>query len=162
MENIVKLDHGRAVVTSKDIAERFGKTHRHVLRDIKSLECSDEFRESNFGLSSYTSSQNKVLPCVNITRDGFCFLAMGFGGKEAAKWKEAYIKAFNQMEDIIRKDHVHMSTMERANNLTAKIAADKDKASHHGRQLKSYAKTKKENTEAVLKLISETQLMLGF
>lgn len=33
-----------------------------------------------------------------ITRDGFVFLAMGFTGKEAAQWKEAYITAFNKME----------------------------------------------------------------
>ncbi|QHJ81552.1 MAG: hypothetical protein [Bacteriophage sp.] len=162
MENIVKLENGRAVVTSKELAERFGKTHRHVLRDIKSLECSEEFRESNFGLSSYTSAQNKILPCVNITRDGFCFLAMGFTGKESAKWKEAYIKAFNQMESILKKDHEEMSTMERANHLTAKIESDKQSASFHGKELQSYAKTKKQNTEAVLKMIADSQLLLGF
>ncbi|EOS1856350.1 Rha family transcriptional regulator, partial [Escherichia coli] len=33
-----------------------------------------------------------------ITRDGFAFLAMGFTGKRAARFKEAYINAFNQME----------------------------------------------------------------
>ncbi|MDJ5687390.1 MULTISPECIES: Rha family transcriptional regulator, partial [unclassified Salmonella] len=32
------------------------------------------------------------------TRDGFAFLAMGFTGKRAAQFKEAYINAFNQME----------------------------------------------------------------
>lgn len=33
-----------------------------------------------------------------LTRDGFTFLAMGFTGKVAAKFKEAYIEAFNDME----------------------------------------------------------------
>ena len=35
---------------------------------------------------------------IEMTRDGFTFLAMGFTGSEAAKWKEAYINAFNAME----------------------------------------------------------------
>lgn len=47
------------VVTSLDIAETFGKEHFHVLRDIEKLECSEEFRQSNFGLSSYKTSQNR-------------------------------------------------------------------------------------------------------
>lgn len=33
-----------------------------------------------------------------MTRDGFTFLVMGYRGKKAAAFKEAYIKAFNQME----------------------------------------------------------------
>lgn len=162
MTDIVKLDGGKAVVNSKEIAEKFGKTHRHVLRDIKDIACSDEFRQQNFIQSTYVSAQNKTLPCVNITRDGFCFLAMGFTGKEAAKWKEAYIKAFNLMEEAIRSDRDALTVMERANQLTSKIESDKDMASHHGRALKSYAKIKKENTEAVLKLIADSQLLLGF
>lgn len=41
-----------------------------------------------------------------ITRDGFMFLVMGFTGKTAAKWKEAYIKAFNEMEAKIRAEQM--------------------------------------------------------
>lgn len=37
-----------------------------------------------------------------MTRDGFVFLVMGFTGKMAAKFKEAYIKAFNAMEAMLR------------------------------------------------------------
>ena len=33
-----------------------------------------------------------------LTRDGFVFLVMGFTGPKAARWKEAYIAAFNAME----------------------------------------------------------------
>lgn len=38
-----------------------------------------------------------------IAKDGFVFLAMGFTGKIAAKFKEAYINAFNEMEEMLRK-----------------------------------------------------------
>jgi hypothetical protein len=37
-------------------------------------------------------------PAYRMTRDGFTFLCMGFTGAEAARWKEAYINAFNRME----------------------------------------------------------------
>jgi len=37
-----------------------------------------------------------------MTKDGFAFLAMGFTGKKAAAFKEAYINAFNQMAEFIK------------------------------------------------------------
>ena len=37
-----------------------------------------------------------------MTRDGFTFLAMGFTGKKAARFKELYIKRFNEMEAFIK------------------------------------------------------------
>ena len=42
-------------------------------------------------------------PYYLITRDGFVFLVMGFTGKTAAKFKEAYIRAFNVMEERLRR-----------------------------------------------------------
>ncbi|CAG9000637.1 MAG: hypothetical protein CENE_02637 [Candidatus Celerinatantimonas neptuna] len=93
----LRVDHNRAYVTSNELAKVFGKEHKHVLRDIESLDCSDEFRESNFGLSKYKAGTRQYKN-YHITRDGFAFLAMGFTGKKAAQFKEAYIQAFNQME----------------------------------------------------------------
>lgn len=90
------------VVTSLDIAETFGKRHDHVIRDIRELECSDVFRLSNFGESSYVNSQNKKQPMYYITRDGFTLLAMGYTGEKAMKFKEAYIKQFNAMERMLQ------------------------------------------------------------
>lgn len=110
MVNLVKIENSQVVTTSVKIAEIFGKSHAHVLRDIKALECSDSFRESNFGLSyiikQLPNNGSKQLPMYYITRDGFMFLVMGFTGKTAAKWKEAYIKAFNDMEAKIRAEQM--------------------------------------------------------
>lgn len=89
------------VVTSLDIAETFGKRHADVLRDVEHLECSEEFRERNFALSSYKSLQNKTLPMYLITRDGFTFLVMGYTGEKAMKFKEGYIRQFNAMEKAL-------------------------------------------------------------
>jgi hypothetical protein len=37
-----------------------------------------------------------------MTKDGFMFLVMGYRGKKAATYKEAYIERFNQMEAFIK------------------------------------------------------------
>lgn len=84
------------------VAQMFERRHDNVLRDIKTLDCSDEFRRLNFEESSYINEQGKKQPCVNMTRDGFTFLVMGYRGKKAARFKEAYIKRFNEMESFIR------------------------------------------------------------
>lgn len=89
------------VVTSLDIAETFGKEHKNVLRDIKQLECSDEFGQLNFEPSSYINQQNKEQPMYFITRDGFTLLVMGYTGEKAMKFKEAYIRQFNAMEKAL-------------------------------------------------------------
>tara|TARA_R110002020_G_C15992417_1_gene749448 strand:+ start:98 stop:598 length:501 start_codon:yes stop_codon:yes gene_type:complete len=98
MNDLIKNVDGGMVTTSKVVADSFGKIHKDVLSSIRRLECSDDFRRRNFTLSSYTSLQNKVLPCYEITRDGFSMLCMGFTGDKAALWKERYIEAFNTME----------------------------------------------------------------
>ncbi len=102
----VSIVNGKVVTTSLAIAEHFDKQHSHVLRDIRELELSDSFRQSNFGQSYYLNQQGKQQPMYHITRDGFIFLVMGFTGKEAARIKEAYIHAFNRMEEELRKPTV--------------------------------------------------------
>lgn len=89
------------VVTSLDIAETFGKEHARVLRDIRDLDCSDEFRVGNFAESYYINTQNKKQPMYYITRDGFTLLVMGYTGEKAMRFKEAYIRQFNAMEKAL-------------------------------------------------------------
>ena len=48
--------------------------------------CSEQFRASNFGPSSYLSEQNKELPVYEMTKDGFSFLAMGYTGEKAGQF----------------------------------------------------------------------------
>lgn len=90
------------VVSSLDVAETFGKRHDNVLKDIRELECSEEFRLLNFEESTYSNSQNKKQPMFYMTRDGFTILAMGYNGEKAMRFKEAYIKQFNVMEKALQ------------------------------------------------------------
>ncbi|SFY08911.1 Rha family transcriptional regulator [Azotobacter vinelandii] len=97
----VEIFGGKATTTSLDVAKHFHKRHDNVIRDIRNLECPEEFALLNFEECSRTGSNGKPEPYFRMTRDGFSFLCMGFTGKEAARWKVAYINAFNRMEQVL-------------------------------------------------------------
>ena len=90
------------VVTSLDIARTFEKEHKNVLKDIRELNCSEEFGRLNFEPTDYIDEHNRKQPMYYITRDGFTMLAMGYTGEKAMKFKEAYIKQFNAMERMLQ------------------------------------------------------------
>ena len=91
------VQDGKVTASSRDIAKKFGKQHDNVLRAIQNLDCSPEFKSLNFEGLKY-QYRGQEFPYYEMTRDGFSFLCMGFTGKKAAIWKEAYIEAFNAME----------------------------------------------------------------
>jgi len=103
MTNLVFTHNRQSVTTSLLVSETFYKEHKSVLRDINTLECSENFFELNFELNSYKSLTGIELPMYYITRDGFTFLAMGYTGEKTAQLKEAYINQFNIMENTLRK-----------------------------------------------------------
>ena len=105
--SMVQVLHGDVKTTSLQVAEFFGKNHKDVLKAIKNLECSEGFRQRNFAPTTNSValpgfSGERQDPAYEITRDGFAFLGMGFTGKEAAAFKEAYIEAFNSMERALQ------------------------------------------------------------
>lgn len=91
-------------VTSLQVAEAFGKEHRHVLRDIRETidKCSESFTAPNFGLSEYTDSTGRKLPLYLLSKDGLMMVTMGYTTPEAMRVKEAYINRFNEMEEQLR------------------------------------------------------------
>lgn len=95
---ILSTQNGEPVVSSRQIAENFGKNHRDVLRAVDNLkEDVRNFAQMFFegtDQDSYGREQRAYL----MNRDGFTLLAMGFTGKAALEWKLRYIAAFNEME----------------------------------------------------------------
>lgn len=73
------------------------------MRDIENLDCSENFTALNFEGSKYKDDSGKINRMYLMTKDGFTFLVMGYRGKKAARFKEDYINAFNQMEEILRE-----------------------------------------------------------
>lgn len=98
----VTVENGRAVTTSVAVAEYFGKRHDNVIQKIKLLDCSSEFNALNFKDVTYTDAKGEKRPAYQITKNGFVFLVMGFTGKRAAAFKEAYIAEFDRMENELR------------------------------------------------------------
>lgn len=134
MNNIIlSTQNGEPVASSRQIAESFGKEHKHVLRDIENLIGG----ESKIGLSSmffkseYISAQNKKLPEYLMNRDGFSLLVMGFTGKAALGWKLMYIQAFNEME----KQLAQRPQLSRAELMAQALIAAHDELEHKDAQI---------------------------
>ncbi|MTI10186.1 phage regulatory protein/antirepressor Ant [Curvivirga aplysinae] len=132
--------NGVVKANSRDVAAYFKKEHRNVLQSIDKLDCSEEFRLLNFQQAPYVDEQNgQTYRMYEMTKDGFIFLVMGFTGKEAAKFKEAYIAQFNQIENKLRTggyeipdnlaDALRLAAdqTEKVIELEAKVAEDRDK-----------------------------------
>ena len=129
----------KVIVTSLDVAETFGKRHADVLRDIENLGCSKEFGERNFALSSYTTSQKKKLPMYHMTQDGFTLLVMGYKGKKAMAFKEAYIKEFNRMNKILTDKLIQrQKSIGTRNDFTDTLKESPENDRMHGHAFSNY------------------------
>ena len=121
MENnelVFKGENSQALTNSLLVAEKFDKTHEHVVRDIDNLleKVQDVDNQCNPNLDAPQTMFElyfEDVPQPNggfkrakryvMNRDGFTLLAMGFTGKRAMKFKLDYIAAFNAMESELKK-----------------------------------------------------------
>lgn len=94
---ILSTQNGEPVASSRQIAESFGKEHKHVLDAVKNLVAENSAAKSMFYETTF-ENRGKQYPMYLMNRDGFTLLAMGFTGKAALEWKLKYIQAFNEME----------------------------------------------------------------
>lgn len=94
---ILSTQNGEPVVSSRQIAENFGKEHKTVLRSIEELAAQNCAAKSMFYETTF-ENRGKQYPMYLMNRDGFSLLVMGFTGKAALEWKLKYIQAFNAME----------------------------------------------------------------
>lgn len=106
MQELVILKNKEAVTTSLQVADSFEKEHKNVLRDIEKLKEDVLNFEQMFVEGNEPDSYGRNRRVFFISRDGFFLLAMGFTGKKAIYFKQKYIEAFNEMEDVIRKNTV--------------------------------------------------------
>ncbi len=103
MNNIVLFNQeGRILVSSRDVAEKFGKEHKDVLESIRNLTAENFAVRNMFISSTYKNSRGRNYDEFLMDRDGFSLLCMGFTGKKALEWKLKYINAFNKMEEKLK------------------------------------------------------------
>ena len=108
MENkitITKTEDGKLVVSSRQVANDFGKRHSDVLKAIcDKIEVNEILRSPKYFIeSTYTDKSNRQSKEYLLTRDGFTFIVMGFTGTKADEWKLKYIAAFNEMERQLKE-----------------------------------------------------------
>lgn len=161
MKNLVNLVDGSPMASSNDIAEVFGKIHRNVKRDIENLIgiIGPDLALLYFEQSTYTSKQNKTLPCYMMNRDGFSLLAMGFTGRKAIEWKIKYIQAFNAMESALLKGSTLMARLEKE---IESLEQDKAIASGFGRGLSEWKTVRRDHQQKIDHIMGEIQMTLPF
>lgn len=165
MNELVRLEGGKAVVNSRALAGHFGKTHKSVLESVRrvtrELESHGmEFGHENFIESTYLTDRGQTYGNILMTRDGFTLAAMSFTGKKSLEWKIKYMEAFNKMEGYINKESDDLTT--RINGVSKEIDCIKEAGSVWG---KSGAAIRKKKRKAILELevlIDQAQMKLNF
>lgn len=108
MNELVMVENNQVVVSSRQVAENFGKEHSKVIRSIEGIANFGD-TQGMFHKVSHVNEQNgQEYKEYLMNRDGFSLLVMGFTGKEAMAWKIKYIQAFNEMEAKIREKTLPM------------------------------------------------------
>ena len=88
----------RSSICSTEVADRFGKGHRTVVRSIRKLIDEDWNSRAFFVESEYTSKQNKRLTCYEMGFSGFSMLTdtWGFSRGESAIVKAEIMGEFGE------------------------------------------------------------------
>lgn len=126
-EIVVNQIDGELVVSSRQVAEDFGKKHKHVLEAIENIKAQNSAVTKMFIESSYKAGTGKNYKEYLLTRDGFSLLVMGFTGPEALEWKLKYIEAFNNMESYIKEQNRVPKNFAEALRLAAKLEEEKER-----------------------------------
>jgi Rha family phage regulatory protein len=82
--DFILMDGDKVFTDTRGIAMGFKRNHKDVLKSYDRLDCSDEFNRRNFAPVTYVDEKGEARRAVQMTKDGFMFLVMGFTGKKAA------------------------------------------------------------------------------
>ena len=128
MNELVKIKNNQVVVSSRQVAEKFGKLHKDVLENIREIIKAENSALTFYQENTYKAGTGKSYPEYLMNRDGFSLLVMGFTGKDALHWKMKYIAAFNEMEAKLNSKPVSLlkekEVEARLNNSRARIASE--------------------------------------
>ncbi|OZS79476.1 Rha family transcriptional regulator [Tetzosporium hominis] len=93
---------GQLVTDSRDVAEMVGKSHDQLMRSIRTYVDyldSAKLQTQNFFIpSTYTSAQNKEMPCYLLTKKGCDMVANKMTGEKGVLFTAAYVTKFEEME----------------------------------------------------------------
>lgn len=114
---VFKGKNNQALTSSLLVAEKFGKRHANVIRDIeKLLNTEDEELNSKMSLAfvsnTYEDSTGKSNPVYVMNRKGFSILVMGYTGVKALRFKNDFYDAFDSMEKSLKEQQKPLSQLE--------------------------------------------------
>lgn len=161
MTNLVVMKNDQAVTSSLQVAEVFGKQHKHVLEAIENKLSTAENSaqlKTMFKQDLYTATNGKMNKMYYMNRDGFTFIAFGFTGAKADDFKLKYIEAFNAMENHIKQAEFEIPQT-RAEAL--RLAADLEEENQQLKLVNTELKPKATYYDLVLQsksLLSVTQI----
>lgn len=98
----VRIEDGETLTNSRDVAEWFEKRPGDVLRDIRALEIDADLRRSWFRERMQPDAYGREQISIDMTRDGFTILVMGWTGARAMEFKIRYIQAFNEKDAALK------------------------------------------------------------
>ncbi|HED4877397.1 TPA: Rha family transcriptional regulator [Stenotrophomonas maltophilia] len=158
--NVVMLSGQQVMTDSRKVACHFGKRHRNVLQAVRNLQCSPSFKAHNFQQCFEINdlANGKPEPVVQMTKDGFMFLVMGFTGPKAAEVKEAFINAFNEMAEFIQSQA--SGALMRWEVAYLEFRHDQDHASRCGKDLSAWRGRKLVHLTRLEKLDPQIRLPL--
>ena len=139
-------------------AAAFRRLQKHLMQDRTDVQNIDLMNMAGFcrNCLSRWYQEAAAEKGIEMTKDGFSFLCMGFTGKKAAKFKEDYIEEFNRMADSLNSISARVNRLEVEGREIKQLGRE---WSELGREVR---KAKDDHRSAADKLMSEVQLKLDY
>ena len=109
-ELTIKKVNGGSYIDSREVADAIGKSHNHLLRDIREYSrilrkgtASKDGHCAFFIESTYISAKNRVMPCYLLSKMGCELVANKLIGEKGVLFTAAYVAKFNEMETAERE-----------------------------------------------------------
>lgn len=101
--------NGINVTDSREVSEKTGKRHDHLIRDIqgyiKVLDLNPNLGAANFFIpSTYKDINNQERPCYLLTKQGCEMVANKMTGQKGVLFTAEYVQAFNKMEKFTKSN----------------------------------------------------------
>lgn len=136
--------NGQQTIDSRLVAEALEMQHKNLLKKIREyeniLDGSKLSSRQFFIPSTYSSEQNKELPCYMLTKKGCEMVANKMTGEKGVLFTAMYVDAFNQMEkkqsqipsdprELLKLTiEAHENTAKRVDNIEREVNDLKDNA----------------------------------
>ena len=165
MNELVFTQNEAVLTNSLLVAEKFKKSHEHVVRDIDNLlgkvqsienQCNPNLGTHNGMFEAYYEDipqpNGGVKPAKRyvMNRDGFTLLVMGYTGKKAVQFKLDYISAFNTMEKALKESVKPKSHLEILVESAQELLSQSRRIEAVENKLMEMSREREENTKLLL------------